>query len=246
MQEAFIRSARLRPPAESEQRAGFPWELGVTRALESGVDLHPQVTFLIGENGAGKSTLIEALAVAAGLNPEGGSDQLRFSTRVSESPLTQAVQLVRGTRRPRTRFFLRAESLFNMATEIESLPGPADEALRPYGGVSLHEQSHGESFLAVMLNRFGDDGLYLLDEPEAALSTQNQLTMLARMHDLVRARSQFVIATHSPLLLAFPDALILRCHEDGVDPVEYDEAEPVRLTRAFLADPERFVAALTE
>lgn len=132
-----------------------------------------------------------------------------------------------------------------MATEIESLPGPQEQALRAYGGVSLHEQSHGESFLAVLLNRFGDNGLYLLDEPEAALPTQNQLTMLARMHDLVRARSQFVVATHSPLLLAFPGALILHCHEEGVEPVAFDDAE-VRLTRAFLEDPERFLHALTE
>jgi predicted ATPase len=243
--EAFIRSARLAPAAEGEERVGYPWELGVAKALGADLALDPKVTFLIGENGSGKSTLIEALAVAAGLNPEGGSDQIRFSTRASESPLAQRITLVRGVRRPKMAFFLRAESVFNLATQIEALPGNLDDNLRPYGGTSLHEQSHGESFLAVLLNRFGDGGLYFLDEPEAALSTQNQLTLLARMLDLARAGCQFVVATHSPILLAYPGALILRCHEHGVEPVAYDDAEPVRLTRAFLGDPGTFLNALT-
>jgi predicted ATPase len=208
--------------------------------MAAGLELDPRVTFLIGENGAGKSTLAEALAVAAGMNPEGGSDQIRFSTRASESVLGAHTTLVRGVKRPRMAFFLRAEAMFNVATKIDEY-----DAAKSYGGVSLHEQSHGESFLAIVLNRFADQGLYLLDEPEAALSTQNQLTLLARMHDLVRAGSQFVVATHSPILLAFPGALILRCHAEGVEPVAYDDAEPVRLTRAFLRDPEQFLHALT-
>jgi predicted ATPase len=245
VEEAFLRGVRLRPAEEGEARDGYPWSLGVARAMAAGLDLHPRVTFLIGENGAGKSTLVEAMAVAAGCNPEGGSDQLRFSSRASESALGAHTTLVRGVKRPRTAFFLRAEAMFNVSTQIEALPGSRAENLAPYGGVSLHEQSHGESFLAVVLNRFGDRGLYFLDEPEAALSTQNQLTLLARMHDLVRAGSQFIVATHSPILLAFPGALILLCHEEGVEAVAYDDAEPVTLTRAFLGDPEQFIRALT-
>ena len=213
------------------------------RALEEGLDLHPRVTYMIGENGSGKSTLLEAVAVAAGMNAEGGSSNFRFATRASHSDLWRELRLVRGARRPKTDFFLRAESLFNAATFVEQLSG---DALGPYGGKSLHEQSHGESFLAVMLNRFGPQGLYLLDEPEAALSAQNCLTFLRRVHQLVDEGAQFVIATHSPLVLAFPDSLIYACDEDGVEAVSYDDAAPVTLTRSFLADPERFLRLLLD
>lgn len=184
---------------------------------------------------------MEALALAAGMNPEGGSSNYAFSTRESHSPLGEALRLVRGARRPRTDFFLRAESLFTAATYLEGLP---DDPLAAYGGRSLHEQSHGESFLAVMLNRFGPEGLYLLDEPEAALSTQNCLTFLRRLHELVEAGSQFVVATHSPLVLAYPDAQIYACEAGGARAVDYEDAEPVRLTRAFLDARERFLHGL--
>ncbi|MHB8689822.1 MAG: AAA family ATPase [Solirubrobacteraceae bacterium] len=149
--------------------------------------------------------------------------------------------LVRGTRRPRTDFFLRAERLFTAATYLEELP---HNPLRSYGGRSLHEQSHGESFLAVMLNRFGPDGLYLLDEPEAALSTQNCLTFLRRVHELVRDGSQFLIATHSPIILAYPNATIYELNQSGLETVPYEQAEPVRLTQSFLAGRERFLSQL--
>jgi predicted ATPase len=205
--------------------------------------LHPAITYLIGENGSGKSTLLEAFAVAAGLNPEGGSSNFAFATRESHSELGDALRLVRGARRPKTNFFLRAESLFTAATYLENLD---PEALIPYGGVSLHEQSHGESFLAVMIHRFGPNGLYVLDEPEAALSTQNCLTFLRRVHELVGQGSQFLIATHSPLVLAYPTATIYACDADGIDQISYDEAEPVRLTQDFLAAPERFLRQLLE
>jgi predicted ATPase len=203
------------------------------------------VTYLVGENGTGKSTLLEAIAVAAGLNPEGGLSNFSFSTRQSHSPLGDAITLVRGARRPRTDFFLRAESLFTAGTYLDDLvadDGP--RALQSYGGVSLHEQSHGESFLAVLVNRFGPGGLYLLDEPEAALSTQNCLTCVRRIHELVSAESQFVIATHSPIILAFPDSVIYVCTADGVQPIAYDDTEPVQLTRSFLESPDRFLRHL--
>jgi predicted ATPase len=224
-----------------EKRRGHPWDLPVIAALANALSLDPKVTYLIGENGTGKSTLIEAIAVAAGMNPEGGSRHFSYATRDSHSELWQSLRLVRGARRPRSEFFLRAESLFTAATYIESLE---EGALAPYGGRSLHEQSHGESFLAVMLNRFGPDGFYLLDEPEAALSTQNCLTLLRRVHELVGAGSQFVIATHSPLVLAYPDATIYCCDDGGLEPVAYEDSEPVRLTQSFLAGRERFIAEL--
>jgi predicted ATPase len=242
--EALVRSVQLLPARPDEPRAGYAWELPAIKGLADGLALHPQVTYLIGENGSGKSTLLEAIAVAAGMNPEGGSSNFAFSTRASHSDLGQAIRLVRGARRPRTDFFLRAESLFTAATYLEELPKRGGDPLGPYGGVSLHEQSHGESFLAVMLNRFGPDGLYLLDEPEAALSTQNCLTCLRRIHELVGEHSQFIIATHSPIVLAYPNATIYNCHGGGLDAIAYEDAEPVRLTRSFLDGRERFLAHL--
>jgi predicted ATPase len=247
--EGFLRAVRLGPAADedTEARVGYPWELGVVRALTApgGLALHPAVTYLVGDNGSGKSTLMEALAVACGMNPEGGSSNFAFSTRESHSALGSELSLVRGARRWRTDFFLRAESLFTAATYLDDLPRTAGDPLGAYGGRSLHEQSHGESFLAVVLNRFGGAGMYLLDEPEAALSPQNQLTLLRRIHQLVGEGSQFVIATHSPLVLAYPDARIFELSaEDEPAEINYEAAEPVRLTRRFLADRERFLAAL--
>ncbi len=226
--------------------SGYPWDLPAVRALDGRLELHPKVTYLIGENGSGKSTLLEAIAVAAGMNPEGGSSQNRFATRDSHSDLSRGIRLIRGTKRPATDFFLRAESLYTVATYVDEAYAGEAGGPKAFGGKSLHEQSHGESFLAVVIERFGAEGLYVLDEPEAALSTQNCLTLLRRIHELVGLRSQFVIATHSPLVLAYPDAAILRCGDDGLEPVAYDDAEPVTLTRSFLDAPERFLRALME
>ena len=243
--EAFIRSLALLAQQDGEERSGHPWDLPVIAAVETGLPLHPQVTYLVGENGSGKSTLIEAIAVAAGMNPEGGGRNFNHTTRASHSDLGGALRLARSGRRPRTDYFLRAESLFTAATYLENLPPPpSGDRFAAYGGRSLHEQSHGESFLAILLHRFGPDGLYLLDEPEAALSTQNCLTFLRRVHELVRAGSQFVVATHSPIVLAYPGALIYECGPAGVEPIAYDDAEPVRLMRGFLDARERFVQRL--
>lgn len=248
MDERFISSVRLEPPGPDERRNGYPWTLPAIAALADGLELHPKVTYLIGENGSGKSTLLEAIAVAAGMNPEGGSSNFAFATRESHSPLSEAIRLRRGLRRPRTDFFLRAESLFTAATYLESLPTEPSGAdpLAAYGGRSLHEQSHGESFLAVLVNRLGPDGLYLLDEPEAALSAQNCLTCLRRIHELAQAGSQLIIATHSPLVLAYPDATIYACESDGLVATAYADADLVRLTERFLEDRERFVARLLD
>ena len=224
---------------------GYPFSLPAIRNLDV-LPLHPAVTMLVGENGSGKSTLLEAIAIAAGFNAEGGTKNFRFGTRSSHSPLYEYLRLVKGVRRPKDGFFLRAESFFNVASEIERLdsePG-GPPIINSYGGRSLHEQSHGESFMALMLNRFGGNGLYLLDEPEAALSPQRQLSALARIHDLVKAGSQFIIATHSPILLAYPDAYIYSCSSEGIELTEYTDTEHYRVTRDFLANPKRMLDVL--
>jgi predicted ATPase len=213
----------------------YPFAIPAVRQLDT-LELDPKVTFLIGDNGSGKSTLIEAIAIAAGFNPEGGSKNLRFATRSSESALHQHLRLVRSPRRL-DGFFLRAESFFNVATQIDGL----DDGARSYGGVSLHEQSHGESFLALAVHRFGGNGFYVLDEPEAALSPQRQLSLLSIIFDLVEhRRSQFLIATHSPILMAYPGARIYQLGPDGIAPIAYEDTEHYQITRDFLADPSRF------
>ncbi len=226
----------------------YPFNLPAIRTLES-VELHPKVTFFVGENGSGKSTLLEAMAVSLGFNAEGGSKNFRFGTRASHSPLHEYLRIAKGFKRPRSGFFLRAESFFNVATEIENLdedPTAGPPIIDSYGGRSLHEQSHGESFLALLTERFHGNGLYILDEPEAALSPQRQLAVLSRLHDLVGEQSQFIIATHSPILMAYPDAWIYLCDKDGVRRVEYPETEHYQVTRDFLQDPARMLRALLD
>lgn len=244
MDDSLVRAVELLAPQGDQPRAGYPWDLPAIQALHGGLPLDARVTYLIGENGSGKSTLLEAIAVAAGMNPEGGSSNFAFATRDSHSDLWQSIRLIRGIRRPKTDFFLRAESLFTAATYLEELTDLRGNPLSAYGGRSLHEQSHGESFLAVLINRLGPDGFYLLDEPEAALSTQNCMTLLRRVHELVSQGSQFVIATHSPIVLAYPGATIYACADSGLEQIEFDDAEPVRLTQSFLSSRERFIEQL--
>lgn len=223
----------------------FPFSLPSVRHLDR-LDLHPKVTYFIGENGSGKSTLLEALAVSLGFNAEGGSKNFNFGTRRSHSELHEHLRVAKGFRRPKDGFFLRAESFFNVATEIENLDrGPGGPPIiNSYGGISLHEQSHGESFLALLMKRFRGKGLYLLDEPEAALSPQRQLAVLARIHNLIMDDSQFVIATHSPILMAYPDARIYQFGASGISEVTYRDTEHYRVTHDFLADPERMMQVL--
>jgi predicted ATPase len=219
----------------------YPFSLPVVRHLHT-LELHPKVTFIIGENGSGKSTLLEAIAVAWGFNPEGGTKNFRFQTRASHSPLHEHITLIKGIRRAKDGFFLRAESFFNVATEIERLdeePAFSPPIIDSYGGVSLHHQSHGESFFALMMHRFGGNGLYVLDEPEAALSPQRQLAMIARLHQLAQARSQFIIATHSPILMAYPNARIYQIADRGLQQIEYEQTEHYTVTKAFITNPRR-------
>lgn len=226
----------------------YPFNLPAVHPLDL-IEPHPRVTFFVGENGSGKSTLLEAIAVAMGFNPEGGTKNFSFGTRQSHSDLHQYLRIAKGYKRPRDGFFLRAESFFNVATEIENLdlePAFAPPVIDSYGGRSLHEQSHGESFMALLMNRFGGQGLYLLDEPEAALSPQRQLAALARIHQLAQDRSQFIIATHSPIILAYPDAWIYQFTSQGIQRVDYKDTEHYRVTHAFLSNPEGMLRDLFE
>ena len=223
----------------------YPFALPAVRNLKE-IEFHPRVTFLVGENGSGKSTLLEAIAVALDLNAEGGSRNHNFRTKATHSPLHEALRLVRGTQMPGDAFFLRAESFYNVATEIDRLEDDDPGALRVYGGRSLHEQSHGESFLSLFQHRLHGLGLYLMDEPEAALSPSRQLSFLTLLDDLVQRRSQFVIATHSPILLAYPDAWIYVLGDDGPRRTPYEETEHYRVTRMFLENPARMLRTLLE
>lgn len=210
--------------------------------------LDTPVTFLVGENGSGKSTLLEAIAVSCGFNAEGGTRNFTFSTRATHSELGEYITVAKR-RYPRDGFFLRAESFYNVATNIDEMdeePSFSPRLIDSYGGVSLHSQSHGESFLALVQNRFGGEGLYLLDEPEAALSPTRQLTLLGEMYQLVERDSQFIIATHSPILMAYPGARIYELSENGIASVEYRETEHYQLTRRFLENPERMLRYLLE
>ena len=201
------------------------------------------VTFLVGENGSGKSTLLEAIAVACGFNPEGGTRNFRFATRETHSELGEYLTPVRKGYH-RDGFFLRAESFYNVASNIDEMDeggGLGAKVIDSYGGVSLHRQSHGESFLALVKNRFGGEGLYLLDEPEAALSPSRLLTLLCEVHRLVEHGSQLIIATHSPILMTYPNARLYQLGEEGIQTVDYQETEHYQLTKRFLDEPERML-----
>lgn len=227
--------------------AGYPFCLPAVRQLQT-LAFHPRVTFFVGENGSGKSTLLEAIAVACDLNPEGGSRNFNFATRASHSGLDRFLRLGRSLRSPCDSYFLRAESFYNVATEIERLdrePG-GPPVILSYGGRSLHEQSHGESFFALFENRFSAPGLYLLDEPESALSPARQMSFLALLHQHCEAGSQFIIATHSPIIMAYPHAWIYVLGAEGPTRTAYSDTEHYRITQTFLTKTERMLKILLE
>ena len=237
MVDLFLKRLEIERPADGWPN-DYAFALPAIRELGERAFTAP-VTVFVGENGSGKSTLLEALAVALGMNPEGGSKHLRFATRESHSPLHTMLRVARSAGRPRDAFFLRAESFYNVATEIERIG--ADEY---YGASPLHEQSHGEAFLSLVLERFGGPGIYLMDEPEAALSPQRQLAVLARMHKLVRGGSQFVLATHAPILMAYPGADVWHFGADGITAVDATETDHWRVLRRFLANPTAMLGEL--
>lgn len=216
----------------------YPFSLPIIKDLER-LKMHPNVTFIVGENGSGKSTLLEAIAVAFGFNPEGGTKNFNFSTRDSHSKLYEYITLVKGIKNPQNGFFLRAESMYNLATNIDEIG-----AINSYGGISLHNQSHGESFLSVMLNRFSKNGIYILDEPEAALSPSSQMSMLTRIHELVKENCQFIISTHSPILMAYPDSIIYEIKDNKIKKVNVEETDHFQITKSFLSNKEKFLRIL--
>ena len=212
------------------------------------IELSKNITFFVGENGSGKSTLLEAIAVNFGFNAEGGSRNFVFSTTSTHSDLYKNIRLGKGLR-PKDGFFLRAESFYNAASYIDELDREAPslhKLIDSYGGVSLHNQSHGESFLALVQNRFGDNGLYILDEPEAALSPMRIMTLMVEIDRLRRAGSQFIIATHSPILLTMPDSEIFEFSENGISKVHYKDTEHYQITRNFLENPEKMLKYLLD
>lgn len=236
----------------------YPFNIAFISELAD-LKIDNQVTFFLGENGCGKSTLLEAIALAHGLNAEGGSQNVTFKTRDSHSKLANYISLVYGIRRPKDSFFLRSESFFNLATQLEDIAfnetnrefaiGDLDDNSRSniyntsatfqaYGGKSLHEQSHGESFWSVINKRMGKRGLYLLDEPEAAMSPTTQMAMLCKMKELCESGTQFIIATHSPILIAYPNALIYEIGQGKISRKTYKETALYQCYSHFLNDTE--------
>jgi predicted ATPase len=224
----YLQTVAVRAGAAIDD-AQYPWNIPAIRGLGT-LALHPDVTFFVGENGAGKSTLLEGIALALGFSREGGTKNFNVATAQSESPLHEALKLVRGFRSPRDGYFLRAESFYNVASFMDTVPA----YLHTYGGKSLHARSHGEAFMTLLTHKFRGKGLYLLDEPEAALSPSRQLAALRLIRELVADSSQFIIATHSPILLAYPGAKIVQFDGDGLAEVAYEDTEHYAITRDFL------------
>lgn len=214
----------------------YPFNIEVVKNFTE-LKLDTPVTFFIGENGIGKSTFIEAIAVALGLPPEGGTENFRYETKNTTSNLSKYLKISKYNY-PKTKFFLRAESFYNFSTEVDRLvqEDGYDKLYQSYGG-SLHECSHGESFLQIVKNRFSDHGLYILDEPEAALSPQRQLSLLYLINELVKQGSQFIIATHSPILISYRDGKILDLNQNFKE-VKFEETEIYSLYKLYLDRPE--------
>lgn len=223
-------------------------DLAVIKFLKNSdiFNFNSPVTFLIGENGTGKSTVLEALAISMGFNPEGGSMNFTFSTNDSHSELWQHIDTLKSLA-PKDGYFLRAESVYNLATDIDEmdkLPSFDAPIIGGYGGVSLHHQSHGESFLSIVKHRFFGNGLYILDEPESALSPLKLMTLLVEIDRLVKSDSQLIIATHSPILMAYPNAEILELSDSGIKKTAYSDTEHYKITKSFLDNPQRMIELL--
>jgi predicted ATPase len=228
-----VRSVRLDDEAPGPG-GGWPWNLPVVDRLRAApLELGP-LTVLLGENGSGKSTLLEGIALAYGLSPEGGSTHARHSTRATESPLSRELRITREAGASRWGFFLRAETMHGFFTYLEEHPGGNEPV--------FHEMSHGESFVSVVEQRFDGPGLYLLDEPESALSFSACLGLVGLLHDLVQeGTSQVLLATHSPVVAAIPGARILQFDDDGFHETSWDDLELVQHYRSFLAEPMRYL-----
>jgi predicted ATPase len=234
----YLRSVAIDPAAAIDLDT-YPFSIPAVRALGV-LEPHPDVTFFVGENGAGKSTVLEAIAVALGMPAEGGTRNVHRAQQ-EVSPLHRVLKVVRGWRRPRFSYFLRAESLFNVFTYLDEVAKEPGSPPPPH----LHLRSHGESFMDVMQG-FSGDGLYLLDEPEAALSPNRQLAALSVIDQLVKGGAQFIIATHSPILLAYPRSKILSFDGSGISAIAYEDTEHYAVTRDFLNHYPRRLQQLLE
>jgi predicted ATPase len=237
----FIRWVEIHLPADA---SGYPYDVPAIRATER-IELHPAVTFFIGENGTGKSTLIEAIASKAGFDLAGGWKRSVLEEQTTDAGLSACLRVARDDY-PSDGWFLRAESFHSIATQLDELDKQpfCAHGFTAYGGRSLHEQSHGESFLALLAHRLQGHGLYIFDEPEAALSPMRQMGVLSLLHRLVYHRSQLIIATHSPILLAYPHSRIYAFEAEGIREVRYTETEPFTVTRDFLNRHERMLEIL--
>ncbi len=239
----YIRTVELRND-KIEDFNRYPFCLPAIKSLEK-LEFHEKVTFFVGENGSGKSTLLEAIAVAYGFNPEGGSQNFNFATENTHSNLCDYIRLTKGISKATEGYFLRAESFYNVASNIDKLDreGGGNRVIDSYGGVSLHEQSHGEAFWSTISNRFSARGIYILDEPEVALSPARQLALLSKIHALCNEGCQFIIATHSPILMSYPNAYVYEINEK-IRRVNYKETEHFNLTKAFVNNPEKYLKIL--
>ncbi|PXV86662.1 putative ATPase [Lachnotalea glycerini] len=210
------------------------------------LSFNENITFFVGENGSGKSTLLEGIAVAYGFNAEGGTLNYNFSTYESHSELHNAINLSKGFRKAKSNYFLRAESFYNVASKAEDYRDgdPKEIYYARYGGKSLHEQSHGESFLALIEGNFVNNGFYILDEPEAALSPQRQLSLLIDIVNLSKAGSQFIIASHSPILLGIPNSNIVSFDDEKIHSCTYEETDSYQITEMFVNNRERLLNSL--
>lgn len=239
-EKPYLRAIELKRD-EIDSFSEYPFSIPSILELDS-IEFHEDVTFFVGENGSGKSTLLEAIAVALGFNPEGGNKNTFFSTNENHSQLSNYLKTIKSFKKPNDWYFLRAESFYNLASYMETDGRSA--YLGSYGGVSLHKQSHGESFMATLLNKLKGNGLYLMDEPEAALSPTRQMAALSAIHQLVEEKSQFIIATHSPILLAYPRAKIYEFTSAGINEVKYTETEHYEITKEFLNNYESMLEIL--
>ncbi len=237
----YLRDIELKR-GDIESFEEYPFCLPVVRELDS-LTFHPDVTFFVGENGTGKSTLIEAIATAMGLNPEGGNKNTMFATEETHTSLNKYIKTIKSYKKPKDYYFLRAESFYNVATYMDSLVSPP---IQGYGGKSLHHQSHGEAFMAVLAYKLRGNGLYFMDEPEAALSPTRQMAALVEIHRLVRMESQFIIATHSPILLSYPRSTIYQIDGSGVEKVAYTDTDHYEVTRNFLNRHEMMLSELLD
>ena len=237
MRELYLTSLKINK--NEMPKDNYIYNLSVIKNFKK-IEFKQPITIFVGENGLGKSTLVEAIATKCGFNAEGGSKNFNFTTRQTESDLNKYIKIIKGPYMPRDGYFLRTESLYNMASYIDDVGA----IIKTYGGKSLHSQSHGESFLSIFFKRFKGKGLYILDEPEAALSPVSQMSLLIRINQLVSLSSQFIIATHSPILLTVPNAEILEIDENGIHERKYFETEHYETMKNFFENTDKVIDSL--